>query len=377
MPEPKVEGSALYVPLRHVPDFPSPRTLSSVDVQRIVKQYLPDGLQRDLDRRTRRRRDRCVVVLGIERGEERVLVGIEFHGCDGAHPLNDRGSARGLALVPLERRDRATLVSRGGADVHLADARVVVVGCGAVGGHLAALLASSAIGHLLLIDPDHLAAANAFRHVLGAAAIGAQKAEALRDYLARKTPYLDVRARADHVEDLLEKRELRDANVVVLATGDATTNLVVSERLREVGGPRVVCTWLEPLGLGGHVFIEAADRASPGCLRCLHHDGLRNRADFAAPDQSFEQNSRGCGSAYTPFTDIDAVSTASMAARMIVEALRGGLAEPKLASWKGDGAEFRRRGYATSSRFDLAGHILESDPVPTEQRCETCGGWNR
>src|SRR5258708_39798524 len=52
----------------------------------------------------------------------------------------------------LHRADTDFAIPRGGALVTLALKKVVVVGCGAVGSHLASLLVSSGMGKILLVD---------------------------------------------------------------------------------------------------------------------------------------------------------------------------------------------------------------------------------
>ncbi|WP_422911805.1 ThiF family adenylyltransferase [Pseudomonas sp. MAC6] len=58
----------------------------------------------------------------------------------------------------------------------LEGARVVCVGVGSLGSTVALQLARSGVGHLTLIDPDHLVSANLGRHVLGADDLGLPKA---------------------------------------------------------------------------------------------------------------------------------------------------------------------------------------------------------
>src|SRR5690606_36021745 len=131
----------------------------------------------------------------------------------------------------------------------------------------------------------------------------------------------------------------------------STTNLFVAEKLRRIGGPRLACTWLEPLGIGGHVFVEtSAHDGMRGCLRCLYtheeKDVLHNRADCAAHDQAFVREAGGCGGSFTPFTSLDATKTAELAARVVIDVLQAKRPGAVLRSWKGDAMVFREAGYA-------------------------------
>ncbi len=370
---PRMERKALYIPLRQPEVFPNPQTIAVADIKPFVERHLEPRLRRDLVKRTKKRPEGpCPVILGVLNQGQRILVGLEFDGCEGAHPLNPKGHAKSMRLVAVERRDKEALLPRGGADISLRERQVVVAGCGAVGGHLATQLASAGLGQLTLVDGDAFTPANAFRHVLGVLALGQNKATATAEFLRRRTPYLDVVGIKGRIENLLGHKAVARADLMVLATGHATTNLLVSDELWRHGGPRLGCTWLEPLGLGGHVFIETTSRsAGPGCLRCIYDD-LQNRADFAGAGQVFARESGGCGGAFTPFANSDAVKTADLATRAVVAALRGDLNSPLLRSWKGDAAIFRQHGYRTSPRYELSGDSLEQDP--TAQSCPTCGG---
>jgi hypothetical protein len=90
--------------------------------------------------------------------------------------------------VTFERCDRAFLVRRGGGDLELRQKRVAVIGCGAVGGRVAELLAMIGVGEIRLLDDETLATANAHKHILGLADIGRRKVEALRALLLRRFP---------------------------------------------------------------------------------------------------------------------------------------------------------------------------------------------
>ncbi len=70
----------------------------------------------------------------------------------------------------------------------LAKERILVVGCGSVGGQLTLELAKSGIGTLILADPDLLEVHNVMRHVLGTAYIGQPKTLAMKALLAEHVP---------------------------------------------------------------------------------------------------------------------------------------------------------------------------------------------
>ncbi|WP_430997615.1 ThiF family adenylyltransferase, partial [Klebsiella pneumoniae] len=78
----------------------------------------------------------------------------------------------------------------------LKDKKIVLVGCGAIGGYLAEGLvrlgAGTGQGELLLIDPDELAPGNLGRHTLGMNSLRQAKVTALAARLGLEFPHAKV-----------------------------------------------------------------------------------------------------------------------------------------------------------------------------------------
>ncbi|MCM2039045.1 ThiF family adenylyltransferase [Pseudomonas aeruginosa] len=91
-----------------------------------------------------------------------------------------------------------------------------------MGSTVALQLARSGVGHLTLIDPDHLVSANLGRHVLGADDLGLPKAEALQEKIRKDLPTTEVAAFATFAEVVMYKNpEVFDkADLVVVTTAD-------------------------------------------------------------------------------------------------------------------------------------------------------------
>lgn len=313
------------------------------------------GARSELDRLARLSdRLRPFVVLGFPRARlnERTPVLLQFGTKNGSiEKAGEPGTPWTLA-----RLDRESLLGRGGSRAR--DAHVAIVGCGSVGGQLATQLASTGISRLTLIDPDRFEAANVYRHVLGRADIGRRKVEALADDLRRR-PYLGVAVSHEPAQKLLAHRLHRDRlDAIVVTIGDVTQSRELQELLRDFPGT-VVFTWLEPLGIGGHVLTRSA--GAKGCYECLfrREDGseqLDNRSDFAAPGQTFTRSVTGCGGAYTPYSVLDATQTALLASRALVEALdsrsEAGPHVAELRSWRGDPRAYLDAGFRLSDRWN-------------------------
>lgn len=376
----------LYVPLESSVHQAGLDPRAMVDVAKlraIVQRHSSPENQRILAARLHKAPALRWLVIGIPRGShDRALLGVDLGRVVGPHPLSRKTGPSGVCRpFSIHRLDHEHLVIRGGATMSLTDRKVAIIGCGAVGGHVASTLARTGVGELLLIDPEALEIGNLYRHALGRPHLGMPKALMLAATLRAEVPYLEVRADIRRIQDGLraEPSLLDRFDVVVNAVGDVNVSRWLNLELHRGARARIVHTWLEPLGLGGHALLAAASGRS-GCYECLFvgpdgGEALHSRSDLAAPGQTFHTGDAACGGTYTPYADLDARRTAELAARTAVDALHCGSPVPRLFTWKSDGRAFRAAGFVTSRRFELSGHELDAGEhelfVP---RCPVCGG---
>lgn len=272
-----------------------------------------------------------------------------------------------------QRGDADFLRSRTGSIVDLMAKKVLVVGCGAVGGYLATCLADSGVGHLTLVDPDNLNPENAMRHVLGLSPVSSPKVEALKKFIQSRLPHVEVDARAMRLEDALAKEPdlARRHDVVVLATGDQSLELRMSESMRH--DARLVHAWVEAHGVGGHVLVDG--QTAKGCLGCLWLEdnvfGLRCPASLYAPGQSFTATVGGCAGTFTPFGSLDAQRAAIEASRVAIRVLQGEIESSTLVSWFETKLPFEKLKLQPSDR---ARHMVPGSRVETTAHagCPRC-----
>jgi molybdopterin-synthase adenylyltransferase len=361
------EQSAMYVPLQpgtfvYPPSGRHPWTLEFI--QNLVKTNLTKENKRKLRQLATSPKPSELVVLGIPLPTgTKALVALEFHGLKGLHPLLGGQAQEPVTYLHLERHDKAYLVPRGGATQKLAQCNVLIIGCGTVGGHLPLMLAASGVGRMSLVDPDFLEPENTYRHGQGYNIVKGREAKvaALKERLQASIPYVQVDTYQERIEQVLAKTPcfLEQFDLVFVALGEPTLELWLNERVYvSRKAPPVIFTWLEPLGIGGHAV--AVNVGSVGCLECLYEDGnsrkpLNFRPTFVAYGQTFQKNIDGCGGAFTPFSYLDGLETAQVAARLGTQVLRGEVKHNSIVSWKGSTTEFERAGYEASSRY--------SDPV--------------
>lgn len=379
--------NAVYVPVDPASEDPGfhPRDLATADG---VARFAIPALRGDGDL-WRRMLKRCnardvLVVMGVRRPQgRRGLVGVLLRrDKEGSNTLDpERLRERRIEPVRIIPADPGFLLPRGGADLALTGRRVLLVGCGAVGGHVAFDLVKAGVGEIHLLDHDRFEYANAFRHVCGRARVREHKALGVAAEILRLWPFVKA---VPHVENVLARlrtrpESLREYDLVVSAVGNPTVDLRLNEVIHgDPAMPPAVFAWLEPLGLGGHVLATHV-RADPrGCYECLYRRESRSeplvcRAAFAAPGGRYTRDTLGCGSQHMAFADLDAQRTAANVARRAVDLLRGTAGGGGLVSWKGPADAFLAAGFATTRRYELS-PAEESLPGPAIARpdCPVC-----
>jgi hypothetical protein len=376
---------ALYIPLATAVLPPTPARGLSTDLVRewVAKNVSSDNrlrLDKILKSWPRSVTDVYLLLSQPRPSGPLAVFGVHLQGRGGRHPLLEQRA--GWKAVPLlaRRHTAQELRSRGGATDALAKRRVAVIGCGAVGSRIAEHLALAGVGGLVLVDPEKLDPDNVYRHVLGGDAVEISKARALKSSLERRVPSLVIEAEAKRLDEWASRKSIAGVDGIVLATGVPHFERDFIRATRgwpELRGP-IVSTWLEPMGLGGHMQCTLPDVA--GCLECLYTDAngaaqLFPKVAFAEPGQILSRNLTGCAGSFTPYSALDATQTALVATRAITNALTGG-GKSTYSAWRGDDRAFVELGLRTTPWYqsvndaELFAAALEYSKV----RCPVCGG---
>ena len=152
------------------------------------------------------------------------------------------------------RRSRSVLSAEGLK--RLLRARVLVAGCGGLGGHTAALLARSGVGAFVLCDPDIFEESNLNRQMFCTeAALGRSKAETAREGLLGMASHLEVEEHAVAVSEGNLPGLLADCSAVVDGLDSVPKKLMLEEAAARAGLPFVHGSVNREEGFA---FIEAA-----------------------------------------------------------------------------------------------------------------------
>ncbi len=148
-------------------------------------------------------------------------------------------------------------------------ASVLLVGCGALGTHLAEFCARAGVGELTLIDRDVLEESNLQRQSLFTEAdlcASLPKAEAARRHLSEINSDLKVNAIVGEFSPANAEKLARGKSLILDATDNFETRFLINDVAVKLGIP-----WVYAACIGSRV---AAMPVVPGgaCLRCLLED---------------------------------------------------------------------------------------------------------
>jgi len=149
----------------------------------------------------------------------------------------------------------------------LQDSRVLLVGCGALGGVLAQSLTRAGVGHLVLVDRDIVEESNLPRQVLFEdrhALEGALKVVAARETLARIGGPTQFSEHAEHLDAENIEELAEDCDLVLDGTDNLGTRYLINDYCIESDTPWV---YGGVVGPGGLVLPVLPGRGP--CLRCI------------------------------------------------------------------------------------------------------------
>ena len=230
---------------------------------------------------------------------------------------------------------------------NLAGLSIALVGCGAIGGYLAANLArlgaGSAGGELWLVDPDDLGAHNVGRHVLGRSSVGLAKASELKKQLIKDLVDLKIHAVTASVFDTQQvelQAKLISADLIIDATGKAELSDGLSERWHVLTQrPPLLHVWIRANGECVQGLFVDSD-GSHACHLCINKAGEDVQPELEPLLGLSAKHSYLACSDFTPYSVSASMSAASLATDMVMDYINGDPA-PRYRTrynerWKGE-----------------------------------------
>jgi molybdopterin/thiamine biosynthesis adenylyltransferase len=254
--------------------------------------------------------------------------------------------------LPTDRLDAASTRLPEGVQREMSAAKVIVVGCGALGSGVARMLAQAGLEHLSLVDPDKLGWENIRRHELGGRVVGHGKAEALADGIRARLPMIGF-VQGYKMTFAAFAREhpeaLRQADLIVSCTGNWTADASVEHALAQPGHKAAaVYGWMEAHALAAHAVLIGNSGARLA-------DGFDESGEFRLPVVAGgKPPPPQCGGVSTTFGAIELSHAQALAARLAIDVLRELETAPAWRSWLADAAAFEEAEAAVGSGWVAA-----------------------
>lgn len=273
--------------------------------------------------------------------------------------LHSRGGTRKISRLAITEFGPDFVHGRNLTFPDLKDKRISVVGCGAIGSHVAPGLirlgAGTGTGRLDLVDHDDMKPENLGRHVLGYPALFKRKAEALADELKRQFPFSKVRALVRSVQGLTD---LFDADLVIDATGEGAVSEMINAMRLERGADTPVLH-VRIRGNGECVQTFWAQGRQLGCFRCLLQADHKNYRQERYPVLKKQPTRKQLGcNGFTPYAVSAPMAGAALSLEVVVEWLQTGSASPR---------------FRTSATANANVYGVKNQDVTRLAACPACG----
>ena len=213
--------------------------------------------------------------------------------------------------------------------------RVMLIGCGSLGGYVAHFLSRAGVGSIVLLDNDKLKPENLGRHILGADSWYEFKAEALSQTLQKQMPHLGISGiRYDWREALHRNPNLFEGlDLIIITVGDLRCELPLNELGQVPGFPPIIFGWLEAFAIAGHCLVTV--RGS-GCRECgIDHEGNWANRVGHFEERTLKKEPGGC-TYYQEYGPTALLPVAAMISNQTLKILNNPPKESSLITWISD-----------------------------------------
>lgn len=184
----------------------------------------------------------------------------------------------------------------------VSSSKIVLLGAGSLGSHVARRLTQAGIGTISIVDPDNLESSNVGRHELGLDSWNKSKAEELACSLSKKYPHAQISGYKISWQKFSEEyfQVLANASLIISCIGESDQDHSWDAWYRGSGlDTPIVYGWLGTNGATGHAIALRAGDPGISCLR--EEDG-----DFRKPEALFKaeevlKSEPGCGTFFQPY----------------------------------------------------------------------------
>ncbi len=152
----------------------------------------------------------------------------------------------------------------------LTESKALIIGAGGLGSPVAMYLASSGIGHLTIVDFDHIELSNLQRQLLhGTSDLGRLKVDSAKDTLTELNSEIEITT----IDRRLEEDELREqvklADIVLETTDNFQSRFLLNRLCVEEKKPLVSGSVIR---FEGQLSVFRSDKEDSPCYHCLYKE---------------------------------------------------------------------------------------------------------
>lgn len=212
-----------------------------------------------------------------------------------------------VSRLILKDASQRHLFKRGG-DGKTLNEKYTIVGCGALGGHLAQVLADSGVQRLMLLDRELLELENIARHICGFGSIGKMKVDAIKTLLEESNPNIECTAIGSDANSALDSnpRKIADTDFIFITAADyPLENHYLTAKSNGLIQAPIIIMWLEPFVFAAHALVVNKPQ---DIMSDYFNAELSFYKPIVANAQSLFQRDAGCRSTYMPYSGLDVQS---------------------------------------------------------------------
>lgn len=199
----------------------------------------------------------------------------------------------------------------------LSGKKILIVGCGTIGGFLADFLVRSGAGllggNISLIDNDDLLPQNLGRHRLGFPDLNTNKATGMANELKRIFPSVQVN---EHPFDV-RSANLGGQDLIIDATGEEALGYWLAQECKKIK-TALLSIWIEGAGVAVRGLLKE-NYQQGACYRCLCQETKKGNLKSVKEELPQIMAGQGCEGLYVPFPATVSVHAATLAAEMTLD----------------------------------------------------------
>ncbi|MEW8203665.1 MAG: ThiF family adenylyltransferase [Candidatus Thiodiazotropha endolucinida] len=207
-------------------------------------------------------------------------------------------------------------ITRNLKGANLANRKIVLIGCGTIGGYLARLMVQAGAGQekgkLTLCDADDFRSGNVGRHYLDSRYLYVNKANACRHKLLSEYTGANIKALGHEYSSLMQDI---NTDIIIDATGHESFSELLNEESISLHKknrkcPPLLYSWIDG---GGNCVRSLYYDGKGGCYRCLRNAQGEERFKPIRDPSSAPSVKYQCGESYTPYPASVSVHAAGLA----------------------------------------------------------------